>query len=495
MAFFIVIYLICAILLALYGVNCHVMIHLFKRWYRQRVQEDQNIIAHYYNDLLPKDSKSFYDSNDLPKITTQLPIYNEFNVAERLIDAVAHFIYPTGKHDIQVLDDSCDETRTVIARKVAKLQAQGVRIKHIVRDNRRGFKAGALRHGLRLAEGNYLAIFDADFVPPPDFLVKAIPFFKGHPQLGFIQARWGHLNRKEGLITKLQSIGIDGHFMVEQLARNAGNLFMNFNGTAGIFRKQAILDAGNWQDDTLTEDMDLSYRIQLKGWHCRYLINLVAPAEIPSDINAFKNQQYRWAKGSIQTAIKLLPAILSSPTTLFTKIQAVMHLTHYLIHPLMLILATMALPILAVGQLSIPGFLCGLFGIILILSCTGPSRLYWAAESSLKRSGLDLILLLPLMICFGCGLAINNTKAVVEALLGRKSSFIRTPKRGLRPKKNYQSNWNLIFVLEILIGLWCMLGMVFYFRSNLYIVGHFLLLYAIGFLLIGILSWWHHVRH
>lgn len=433
----------------------------------------------------------FNGLSNLPAVTVQLPIFNEMNVVVRLIDAIVSFQYPEECMEIQVLDDSTDETCEIIARKVQQLQQQGVRIHHLKRNHREDYKAGALREGLRRARGDFVAIFDADFVPPPDFLIRAIPVFTGNPKLGLVQARWGHLNREENWVTRLQAIGINGHFMVEQGARSASRMFMNFNGTAGVFRKQAILDAGNWQGDTLTEDMDLSYRMQLCGWQCRYLIDLVAPAEIPSDLNAFKNQQFRWAKGSTQTALKLMPRIWESSCSPFVKFQAFMHMTHYGIHPLMLILVLLA-PLLLLNRihfLSGPGLFC--FGALLLLSCTGPSRMYLVAELALGRRYMQTLVVLPFMICFGCGLAINNSRAVIEALTGKSSGFVRTPKRGDRVRSAYRIGKSPLVSLELLLGLWCLFGMALYFHSHQYLIGHFLLIYAVGFLYIGAVSWWH----
>jgi cellulose synthase/poly-beta-1,6-N-acetylglucosamine synthase-like glycosyltransferase len=469
-------------LLMLYGINCHIMVYLFKRNLSNRVDEDREFLEDFYSKI---------DTPDLPIVTSQIPIFNELNVAERIIDAVAAFEYPNGKHEIQVLDDSTDETTQIIAGKVKKLKQSGVKIEHIRRSSREGFKAGALKYGLHIAKGDFLAIFDADFVPKRDFLLKTVPFFKMNSQLGLIQGRWGHLNRGESLLTRLQSIGINGHFIIEQAARSWNGLFMNFNGTAGIFRKQAILDAGNWQSDTLTEDMDLSYRIQLHGWECRYLIDVVAPAELPTDINAFKSQQFRWAKGSIQTAIKLLPRIWTSHFNFFKKIQATLHLTHYSIHPLIAFLAFMALPLLLTLRVELSPMVFTLIGCLLVIACIGPSRLYWNAEKYAQSKWTKRITLLPFLACFGCGLAINNSRAVLEAFLGKKSDFIRTPKKGVKEKKFYKVDKNFIFYLEILTGFWCLLGLISYFHAHQYLVGPFLLMYTIGFFYVGGLSILH----
>ena len=486
------IYFSCALLLVLYGINCHVLIHLFQRRYPGRRSEDRRLVQQFYRNEggLAGDP---HLNPCLPKVTTQLPIYNEMNVAERLIDAVAAMAYPAGRHEIQVLDDSTDATCGIVARKVAQLKNRGCDIRHITRADRRGFKAGALKNGLMLARGEYLAVFDADFVPPKDFLLRAMPFFHQQPKLGFVQARWGHLNEAESLVTRFQAIGINGHFMVEQWARNANRLFMNFNGTAGVFRKTAIIAAGNWQGDTLTEDMDLSYRIQLAGWQCRYLIDLVTPAEIPRDLNAFKSQQFRWAKGSTQTAIKLMPHILRSRADAFAKFQAFMHMSHYLIHPLMLTLALLA-PVLLLRQAAFfPGVFFFIFGALLLVSCTGPSRMYMVAERAIGRNPWRTLLLMPAMICFGCGLAVNNTRAVLEAVLGIQSTFIRTPKIGSVRRKHYRVGQKGMIGLELAAGLWCLVGMFLYFKSHHYLIGHFMLIYGLGFLFIGGLSW-HHRR-
>jgi len=461
------------------------MIHLFKRRRRYRRLEDQRTLQDFY---------SGHSDRDLPFVTTQIPIFNELNVAERIIDAVAAFDYPEDRHEIQVLDDSTDETRDIVAKKVQSLREEGIRIDHIMRSDRRGFKAGALKYGMARAKGELMAIFDADFVPTRDFLRKAVPYFVIDEKLGLVQARWGHLNEQKSLITALQSIGINGHFMVEQSARNWNGLLMNFNGTAGILKKAAIQEAGDWQADTLTEDMDLSYRMQLAGWKCRYLIDLIAPAEVPENINAFKSQQFRWSKGSIQTAIKLLPSVWRSDFNLFCKIQATLHMTHYLIHPLMAYLAVMAPVLLVTTRIEFPVTAFIVFVIALLIASTGPSRLYCVAEKHASKGWPKKILLLPVLISFGCGLAISNSRGVLEALFGKKSEFVRTPKRGSILKKHYRTSINAFFILEILIGIWCLSGIIAYAGSGQHILRPFLFLYATGFIYVGLLSLLHRKR-
>jgi len=490
MLLIVVIYFACALLLTIYGINAHVLIHLYKRRYPRRRFLDQRVLDTFYGKRPPYDANSGA-AVKLPTVTTQVPVFNELNVAERIIDAVAALQYPAGRHEIQVLDDSTDESYDLISNKIRLLRRQGIDIHHIRRNDRSGFKAGALHYGLECARGDFVAIFDADFMPPPDFLLRSMPFFLTDSRLGIVQGRWGHLNETESWITRLQALGIDGHFMIEQGARSTSRLWMNFNGTAGVLRKAAIVDAGGWQADTLTEDMDLSYRLQLRGWHSHYIVDLVAPAEIPSDLNGFKSQQFRWAKGSIQTAIKLMPSIWRSNQNAFVKLQATLHLTHYLIHPLMLLIAVLAPFLMLIKSPFLTGIGLIGFGILLLLSCTGPSRMYLVAGRTLGRPSIKTILLLPLMVCFGCGLAVNNSRAIIEALLGISSAFVRTPKNGLIRKKTYRISRSPLIVLELLTGVWCLFGVGLYFNSQHYLIGHFMLIYAVGFLSIGGLSWWH----
>lgn len=327
------IYFTAALALLIYGLNCYVLVALFLRR-RGAAAAARDRVRARFGDLATHP--------DAPRVTTQIPIYNEYNVAARVIEAACRLRYAPGRHEIQVLDDSDDETHNLVRRIVADHRRAGHDITVVHRRRRLGFKAGALHEGMRSAKGELFAIFDADFVPSSDFLQRTVPFFLDRPDVGLVQTRWGHLNRAHSLLTRAQAMGIDGHFMVEQSARAWNDLVLNFNGTAGLWRRSAIAAAGGWQGDTLPEDLDLSYRARLAGWHAVYLPDVVVPAEIPEDVNAFKSQQFRWAKGSMQTARKLLPRLLAAPLPWFTKVQAVLHLTHYVVHPLMLLLALLA---------------------------------------------------------------------------------------------------------------------------------------------------------
>lgn len=480
------VYFTSAFILMVYGLNCYVMIFFFKKGHKQAAGRRKAVLEAF-------DEYALW--NRLPKITTQIPIYNEYNVSERIIRAACNMKYPKGKHEIQVLDDSNDETSDLIDQIIKGLSSSGHDIKVIRRKDRKGFKAGALSYGTASAKGEFIAIFDADFVPPEDYLLKCVPFFLENKNLGLVQARWGHLNRKHSLLTCAQSIGIDGHFMIEQSARNWNGLYMNFNGTAGIFRKQAISDAGGWQWDTLTEDMDLSYRMQFAGWETYYNPDLIVPAEIPEDISAFKSQQFRWAKGSIQTAKKLLPGLLKSRVPLIKKIEAYFHMTHYMVHPLMVILALLALPVMTAIDKG-PGPVLFIFiAVALILAMSAPNALYVISQRAAYRGWSSRLLYLPVLVIIGTGIALSNAKAVLEALLGIESSFIRTPKKGDNHLKNYKITlpWSAFF--EILFGCYCILSLSFYIGHGKYIIGPFLSIYATGFLYTGCLTLLHASGH
>ena len=419
-------------------------------------------------------------------------------MVERLIKAIVNIDYPKELHEIQVLDDSNDETKSMVSDLVNKYREMGFNIKHVVRRDRDGFKAGALNLGLEKAEGEFLAIFDADFVPDKDFLYQTIPFFYERPKVALVQTRWGHINRNYSLLTIAQSIGMDGHFIIEQGARAWNGLYMNFNGTAGIWRREAIIDAGGWNFDTLTEDLDLSYRAQLKGWKTKFLFDVIAPSELPIDINAYKSQQHRWAKGSIQTAKKLLPQIYKTNETLIKKVEAFIHLNQYMVHPMMIILALLSLPLIILLKPQISSMSVSLtmiiFMFLIFMGAFAPTFLYIVAQKKGYRDWQKRCLFIPVLMVIGCGIAINNTKAVLEALLNIKSDFIRTPKYGVIKRgrnilvKNYSLSLQVFFVSEILLSAYCFIGFMQYTSNKKFVFGPFLLMYAIGFLYVGTLS-------
>jgi len=496
------VYWLAALLLQVYGLNCYVMIALFWRRHRDRLCEERAILRRF------ADTRT---DDDLPVVTTQLPIFNERNVVERLVRAACAFDYPAGKHEIQVLDDSTDETVAFTRALCDELRAEGHDVHHIHRTHREGFKAGALEEGLEVARGELVAVFDADFVPPPDFLRKTVPFLVEDPSLGFVQTRWGHRNRAYSPLTRVQAMGIDGHFVIEQSARSWNGLFFNFNGTGGIWRKAAIARAGGWQADTLTEDLDLSYRTQLAGYGARFLLDVVTPAELPTDVNAFKSQQHRWAKGSIQTAMKLLPVVWRRPDVpLFKKFEASVHLTHYMVHPLMLLMTILVLPLLLWTEFTFRTLWVAVPFALMFLAVFAPTSMYALSQVMSNRNWRRTVWLLPFLMSVGIGLAVNNTRAVVEAFLGRKSEFVRTPKlgslaedpdlaRGRRRAAEpglvrYHLPRKRLFMVEILVGLWAMAAFVQYLLLQKLFVSPLLLIHAVGFTYVGVLSYMHDVR-
>ncbi len=439
------------------------------------------------------------DQGALPMVTVQLPIFNERHVGERLLKAVCLFDYPRDRMEIQVLDDSTDDTREIMIQAVQQARQDGLDVKYLHREKRTGYKGGALREGLDVAKGEFIAVFDADFVPPPEFLRRIIPVFQTDARVGMVQARWGHLNEGYSLLTRVQSVGIDGHFLVEQPARSDGGLFLNFNGTGGVWRRKTILDAGNWSSDTLTEDLDLSYRAQLKGWQFRYVAEVVCPGELPAHIIAFKNQQRRWAKGSIQTAIKLYPSVFSSRLSKRIKLEAFFHLTGYMVHPLMMVLALTA-PILALVP---SGYLSHFHQLFVLLAFTslagfiGPTSLYSYSQVHCYADGWSRLKRLPALMMGGTGLTVSNTVAIIEALAGNKGSFIRTPKHGIVGKeggwagKGYVPEKDPWAYVELGLGAYTLFGVVAALFSGDYGIIPFLLLYVTGFTYVGTLSLLH----
>jgi cellulose synthase/poly-beta-1,6-N-acetylglucosamine synthase-like glycosyltransferase len=369
--------------------------------------------------------------SEWPRVTVQLPLYNELYVAKRLIDAVAALDYPADRLQIQVLDDSTDETREIVARHVEEVRRRGVDIEHLHRVDRTGFKAGALAAGVKRARGELLAVFDADFVPSPDFLKSTVPYFTDPeigPELGMVQACWEHLNREYSLLTRIQAIFLDAHFLIEHAARNRSGRFFNFNGTAGVWRREAIEDAGGWQHDTLTEDLDLSYRAQLAGWKFLFLPEVKVPAELPVEINAFKRQQYRWARGSIQTARKLLGRVMRAPLPLGVKAEAFVHLTNNVAYLLMIGLSLLIFPAMLL-RIGTDPYLMLYVDLPLFLGATVSVLVYYTVSQMLRDSrGEGWRRRLPALMGLGIGLAVNNARAVLAGLRRDVGVFERTPK-------------------------------------------------------------------
>lgn len=476
-------YVLASLGLIIYGLNTYVLLFLYRRTIDETRKDQQKRKEEFLAKVTPLGDEAW------PMVTTQIPLYNERNVAERVIRAVALFDYPAGRHQIQVVDDSNDETVALVDGVIAELAQAGVWIEACRRDDREGYKAGGLRVAMESAKGEFIAIFDSDFVPDTNFLKEIIPLFKDE-RTGLVQSRWGHLNAEHSLLTRAQSVGVDGHFVVEQVARAANGLFLNFNGTAGVWRQEAIIDGGGWQADTLTEDLDLSYRCQLRGWKLEYAIDVVVPAELPETYSAFKSQQFRWAKGSLQTARKLLPRVLASSSSWLAKSQSVFHLLHYVAHMLMLTLALLSLPLsLLLPQIAqIPGMTTTwLLVLPLVLATLGPSVLYMVSQRYLYPTNWKRkFLYLPGMVALGFGICISNTRAVVEALLGVKSGFIRTPKRGGTEVKRYRTKVTWMPVVELLAAAYCTLTVMIYLSHEIYGGMIYFLIYGVGFLTVGL---------
>ncbi|MBM3818154.1 MAG: glycosyltransferase [Acidimicrobiia bacterium] len=430
----------------------------------------------------------------LPAVTVQLPIYNEMYVADRLIDAVCGIDYPRHLLEIQVLDDSTDETTSVAERAVRRNTANGVNITYIHRTDRTGYKAGALDEGLRAAKGEFVAIFDADFIPTPDFLLKTVPFF-ADPKVAMVQARWGHINEDYSLLTKIQAILLDGHFVLEHGGRNRSGLFFNFNGTAGIWRRTAIGDAGGWQHDTLTEDLDLSYRAQMRGWTFIFLPDLIAPAEVPVEMNSFKSQQHRWAKGSIQTCRKVLPRILRSGLPLRVKAEAFFHLTANFNYLLMCVLSVLMAPSMVI-RFNMGWYEMLLIDVPLFFAATASvANFYMVCQRELyPRTWTQRLRYLPFLMSIGIGLTVNNTRAVLEALFNRQSEFARTPKYRIEGQsdewigKKYRQSFVVQPMIELALGLYFTATVFYALANGIYGTVPFLVLFQIGFLYTGLLS-------
>jgi cellulose synthase/poly-beta-1,6-N-acetylglucosamine synthase-like glycosyltransferase len=475
----IVIYFAILIALSCYGLHRYWMIFLYYK-YRQKTPEPAGQFA------------------QLPPVTVQLPLYNEMYVADRLLDSIAALEYPQDKLEVQVLDDSTDETTEIVARKVASLRQQGFRIHHVHRTNRVGFKAGALENGLHAATGEFIAIFDADFVPGPDLLQKIIHFFTD-PGIGMIQTRWGHLNERYSLLTRIQSMMLDGHFLIEQTARAHSGRFFNFNGTAGIWRRTCIETSGGWQHDTLAEDLDLSYRAQIKGWRFLFLPEIVTPAELPVEMNAFKSQQHRWAKGSVQTCKKMLPVLWRSPLPLKIKFEGTMHLTSNFGYVLLIIMCLFLHRSASAGTyqasggnawtktllVDVPFFLAASLSI---------SAFYFCAQKQLHAQWWKRLLYVPILMAVGIGLSINNARAVLEAVFNHPSDFIRTPKYGVRNSRDlwtrnkYYALRGLIPFVELAYGIYFSVVLLQAIDHEQWSLIPFIFIFQAGFLYVGLMS-------
>lgn len=469
-----VLYGIVVFMLALFGLHKYYLLFLYWK---------------YKNRPISKPGKF----ETLPRVTVQLPIFNEKYVVERLLKAVIALEYPKELLEIQVLDDSTDETQEVAKYWTDFFRKQGHDFQYLHRDNRTGFKAGALEEGMKKAKGEYFAIFDADFVPSPDFLNKTLPYFTNN-KVGMVQVRWGHINQNYSLLTQIQSIFLDGHFVIEHTARNRSGRFFNFNGTAGIWRRKAIESAGGWQHDTLTEDLDLSYRAQLAGWKFVFLPDVVAPAELPVLMNAFKSQQQRWAKGSIQTAKKLLPKIFKSPLPLNVKWEALVHLISNFSYLLMAIPSIFILPVTII-QFRLEWHRFIYLYLLLFFSATVSVFLFYVVcQRAIYPDWLKRLRYIPGIIAFGIGLSLNNSKAVFEALFNYRTEFKRTPKYRIESKRDHWSNKlygaekNFLTILEFLIGIYFTFSIYFAVKNQVYFSIPFFVLFQFGFFYISLMS-------
>jgi cellulose synthase/poly-beta-1,6-N-acetylglucosamine synthase-like glycosyltransferase len=470
-------YFIVLIILAGYGFHRYQLVWMYYRNRKNAVREPKSRFL------------------ELPRITIQLPIFNEQFVIDRLVESICKLEYPREKLDIQVLDDSTDETVEVARGVVERYAALGHQISYHHRSDRHGYKAGALQEGLKTAKGEFVAIFDADFTPSSDWLMKVIHHF-AEPGIGMVQTRWTHINRNYSFLTEIEAILLDGHFVLEHGGRSRTGVFFNFNGTAGMWRIKAIGDAGGWQHDTLTEDTDLSYRAQLKGWKFLYLQDVECPAELPIEMTAFKTQQARWAKGLIQCAIKDLPQVMRSSVNRREKIEAWYHLTANLSYPLMIMLSVLLLPAMVIRfyqgwfqmlYIDVPLFLASTFSI---------SSFYLVSQKELfPRRWYRTFLYLPCLMALGIGLTITNSKAVIEALIGKQTAFARTPKYSVQNKsdksvaaRKYRKRLGVVPWIELAIGSYFAMTVVYAIQNENYITIPFLILFVFGYWYTGMMS-------
>jgi cellulose synthase/poly-beta-1,6-N-acetylglucosamine synthase-like glycosyltransferase len=478
-------YFVVMLILAFYGVHRYQLVWLYYRNRKNATKWDEPTAK--------------FPEDELPFVTIQLPIYNEQFVIDRLIDACCRLDYPRDRFEIQLLDDSTDET-TLVAQQIVERYATGFPgmppqpIHYLHRTNRHGYKAGALDKGLDVAKGEFVAIFDADFVPPREWVMQVIHHF-AEPGIGMVQTRWTHLNRNYSFLTQVEAILLDGHFVLEHGGRSRAGVFFNFNGTAGMWRRSAITQAGGWQHDTLTEDTDLSYRAQMVGWNFKYLQDVECPAELPIEMTAFKTQQARWAKGLIQTGKKILPRVLKSDMSWHTKLEAWYHLTANISYPLMIVLSTLLMPAMIIrswqGWLQMMLIDFPLF----IASTMSVSSFYLVSQKELfPKTWYKTFLYVPFLMALGVGLTITNTKAVLEALFGVQSAFARTPKYRVNKKgeksqaKIYRKRLGIIPWIELAIGCYFTFTVWYAISSENYFTVPFLLLFVFGYWYTGLLS-------
>ncbi len=478
-------YFVVMLILAFYGIHRYQLVWLYYRNRKNAAKWDQQ--------------PQRWPEGQLPFVTIQLPIFNEQFVIDRLIDACCRLDYPRDRFEIQVLDDSTDET-TMVAQQIVERYAQGFPgmdpqpIVYIHRENRYGFKAGALDAGLKTAKGEFVAIFDADFVPPREWVMQVIHHF-AEPEIGMVQTRWTHLNRDYSFLTQVEAILLDGHFVLEHGGRSRAQVFFNFNGTAGMWRRETIGDAGGWQHDTLTEDTDLSYRAQMNGWKFKYLQDVECPAELPIEMTAFKTQQARWAKGLIQTGKKILPRVMKSDQPWHTKLEAWYHLTANISYPLMILLSVLLMPAMIIRSWQ------GLLQMLLIdlplfmASTMSISSFYLVSQKELfPKKWYKTFLYLPFLMALGVGLTITNAKAVMEALFGVQSAFARTPKYRVNKKgeksqaKKYRKRLGIIPWIELAIGCYFAFTVWYAISTENFFTVPFLILFVFGYWYTGLLS-------
>lgn len=477
----IVLHLAICVLLAIYGIHRYSLVYLYYK----------------YRKNSPKKNGHF---DKPPFVTIQLPMFNEQYVARRIIEAACRIDYPRDRLEIQVLDDSTDETVEIARKACDDMIAAGHPVVFLHRENREGYKAGALEEGLKVARGEYIVIFDADFVPPKQILNELIDYFID-PKVGMVQARWEHINRSQSMLTKAQAILLDGHFVIEHGARNRSGRFMSFNGTAGAWRKTCIEDAGGWQHDTLTEDLDLSYRAQMKGWRFLFLPSVTSPAELPPEMNGFKSQQHRWAKGGAQTCRKLLPRILKSRLPWRIKVEAFFHLTGCVCNFLIMMLTFLLFPALHAKVTLFEGHRAIQVAIdlsLVLLATFSASTFYVASQREQFRTWADSIKYLPFLMSVGVGISLNNARAAFEGFFGKQSEFVRTPKFGVRDARDAawraKNGWQGIdrktmqALLELGMAVYMAFCIWYTVTMRLWVGLFFMSLFAAGYFYVAILS-------